>query len=135
MSAVNQQQPTMTRKFTAAFALSVRQRGGCSLRGRFYRSKSNDVAPKPQNDNFKLLDSKLDIGGAMRKPYNRRKVSLYDSIETLVTARNQIVHAGEIDLGLYDDRLKTTLTDIVEAVDRAYAAIGKHYGFSPIRHF
>jgi hypothetical protein len=91
--------------------------------------------PSAIAENFRLLDSKLDIGGALRKPYRRRKVSLYNSIEAIVAGRNQVVHSGQIDLELYDKKLRTTLADVVECVDRAYATIGKHYGFSPIRDY
>jgi hypothetical protein len=91
--------------------------------------------PSSIADSFRLLDSKLDIGGAMRKPHKRRKVSLYDSIEALVEGRNAFVHAGQMNMQLYDKYLGTSLADIVEAVDRAYAAIGRHYGFSPIHDY
>jgi hypothetical protein len=40
-----------------------------------------------------------------------------------------------MNMQLYDKQLGTSLTDIVEAVDRAYAAIGRHYGFSPIHDY
>jgi hypothetical protein len=40
-----------------------------------------------------------------------------------------------MDMDLYDKKLKTTLTDVVEAVDRAYNAIGEHYGFAPIHDY
>jgi hypothetical protein len=91
--------------------------------------------PSMITENFKLLDPKLDIGGAIRKPYRRRKLSLYDSIEELVEGRNEFVHVGTMDLSMYDKNLKTTLDDIVEAVNRAYAAIGRHYRFSPIHDY
>ena len=71
----------------------------------------------------------------MRKPHKRRTVTLYNSIEALVEGRNAFVHAGEIDMQTYDKQLGSSLTDIVEAVDRAYAAIGKHYGFSPLHNY
>ena len=86
-------------------------------------------------DNFKLLDGKLDIASAMRKPYRRRKMTLYDSIEAPVENRNAFVHAGEMSLTLYDKALKQMLADIVEAVDRAYEAIGGHFNFVPIRAY
>jgi hypothetical protein len=82
-----------------------------------------------------MLDSKLDIAAALRKPYRRRKTTLFDSIEALVEGRNAFVHVGEMDLSLYDKALDRTLTDIVEAVDRAYAAIGSHFGFTPIHDY
>ena len=91
--------------------------------------------PSSIGESFKLLDTKLDIGGAMRKPYKRRKVSLHDSIEALVKGRNSFVHAGQMNMELYDRKFQTILSDIVEAVDRVYAAMGKHYGFSPIHDY
>lgn len=91
--------------------------------------------PSLIGENFKMIDSKLDIAAALRKRYRRRKTTLYDSIEALVEGRNAFVHAGEMDLSLYDKALDRTLTDIVEAVDRAYAAIGSHFGFTPIHDY
>ncbi len=86
-------------------------------------------------ENFRLLDPKLNVGGAMRKPYKRRKTSLYDSIEDLIEGRNAFVHAGKIDMALYDKQLKTTLADIGVAVDRAYECIAKHYKFVSIHDY
>jgi hypothetical protein len=91
--------------------------------------------PSAITENFKLLDTKLDIGGAMRKPYKKRKTSLFESIEALVEGRNEFVHAGGMDMELYDTKLKNVLSDVVVAVDRAYSAIGKHHGFSPIHDY
>lgn len=91
--------------------------------------------PSQIGENFKLLDSKLDIAAALRKPYRKRRTNLFDSIEALVEGRNAFVHTGQMDLSLYDKALDRTLTDIVEAVDRAYDAIGSHLDFTPIRDY
>ena len=88
--------------------------------------------PSSIAENFRLLDPSLDIGGAMRKPYKGRRVSLYDSIEALVERRNKLVHSGRMNIELYDNKFKILLNDIEEAVNRAYEIIGKHYRFSPI---
>lgn len=88
--------------------------------------------PSLIGENFRLLNGQLDIGGALRRPFKRRKTTLFDSIGALVEARNAFVHAGEMNLSLYDKSLDRTLTDIVEAVNRAYAEIGSHFGFTPI---
>ena len=84
---------------------------------------------------FKLLDPKLDLAAPLRKPYRRRRVSLYDSIEVLVEQRNALVHAGDISLGLFDKQLETTMTDLTEAINRAYNYIAKHYGFVPNHNY
>jgi hypothetical protein len=91
--------------------------------------------PSLIGENFKLLDTKLDISAVLRKPYRRRKASLFESIEALVEGRNAFVHAGEMDLSLYDKALQRTLDDIVVAVNRGYATIGKHFGFDPIHDY
>jgi hypothetical protein len=142
--------------FRATFAAVLKysnQREGALKKARLSHSQLEEIAvnrqpiertvtecfsfqrPSSIGGNFKLLDSKLDIGAAMRKPYKRRKVTLYDSIESLVERRNEFVHAGHMNIELYDKKLKTILTDIVEAVDRAYATIGKHHGFAPIHDY
>lgn len=91
--------------------------------------------PSIIGENFRLLDAKLDVAAAFRRPYRRRKINLFDSIETLVETRNIFVHAGEMDLSLYDKSINRILADIVEAVNRAYATIGAHFGFTPIHDY
>jgi hypothetical protein len=80
---------------------------------------------------FKLIDPKLDIGNPLQKPYRNRKVNLYNSIETLVEQRHQLVHTGDLNLKLFDKHLKTALSDLTEAVNRSYGYIAKQYGFVP----
>jgi hypothetical protein len=82
-------------------------------------------------ETFKLLDPKLDLAAPLRKPYRRRRVALYDSIEALVKDRNALVHAGDLNLDLFDKQLKTAMSDLTEAVNRAYRYVANHYGFVP----
>ncbi len=85
--------------------------------------------PTAITETFRLIDPKLDIGGVLRRPYRRRKQSLFDSLEALVEDRNRLVHTGEINVGLFDKHLQTVLRDLTEAVNRAYNHIAKHNGF------
>ena len=87
--------------------------------------------PSAVAETFKLLDAKLDLAAPLRKPYRRRRISLFDSIEALVEHRNALVHTGDISLGLFDKQLKTTMGDLTEAANRTYNYIAKHYGFDP----
>ena len=82
--------------------------------------------------NFALLEGRLDLGAAMKAPYRGRKLSLYESIEELVEARNAFVHSGETNPALYDGQLQQILTDISEAVDRCYSTIASHYNFEAL---
>ena len=60
-------------------------------------------------ENFRLLDRKLDLAGAMRKPYRRRKTSLFESIERLIEVRNEFVHSGRMNLKFFDTQLRSAL--------------------------
>ena len=85
--------------------------------------------------NFKLIDPELDIASSLKKPYRRRKKSLYVSIEKIVEMRNNFVHTGQMDTSLTDNSIEQLIRDIEMAVDRAYDAIGEFYNFKPIRDF
>lgn len=85
--------------------------------------------------NFKLIDPKLDLGAALRKPYKRRKISLFESIEVCVGDRNEFVHSGQMNTSLSDKTLTAVLKDFEVAVDRIYNCLADHYNFIAIRDF
>lgn len=91
--------------------------------------------PSIIGENFRLLDTGLDLAATMRKPFRSRKVTLYDRIEDLIEGRNAFVHAGELDLMLYDRQLEKIMSDIVEVVDRCYQAIGARFNFVPLTNY
>jgi hypothetical protein len=142
--------------FRATFATCLRyskQRGAALKRAKLSHADLEQIAigtvqversvaeffsfqrPSAIAETFKLLDPRLDLAAAWRKPYRRRRVPLYDSIETLVEQRNALVHAGDISLSLFDKQLETTMTDLTEAINRAYNYIAKHYGFAPNHNY
>jgi hypothetical protein len=85
--------------------------------------------------NFKLVDPKLDLAGSLRKPYRRRKQSLYDAIEARIEHRNEFVHTGNINVEFTEKELEKTLNDFEVAVDRCYDAFGMCFEFTPIRNY
>jgi hypothetical protein len=87
--------------------------------------------PSAIANNFRLLDQKLDLGTTMRRPYRHRKTSLFDSIEKLVKDRNEFVHAGQMNMDFFDPQLKSALSDMAVAVNRAYECVAAHYHFVP----
>jgi hypothetical protein len=91
--------------------------------------------PSDIGDHFKLLDPKLDVAGALRKPYRKRRISLFDSIERVVEDRHQFVHTGRMNAKLFDREILAVMSDIEVAVDRAYEYIAKHFDFTPIHDF
>jgi hypothetical protein len=87
--------------------------------------------PSLIHENFRLLDPKIDIGRVLRKPYKRRKVSLFDSLESLVEDRNEFVHTGRMNFRLFDAELRKALADFEAGINRVYECVADHYGFFP----
>jgi len=71
-------------------------------------------------NNFKTLDSELDFAGVLRKPYRRRKVSLYESLEKLTDLRNEIIHCAEIKSEITNDFVLSQFYDLHTAIIRSY---------------
>ncbi|SFO37689.1 hypothetical protein [Nitrosospira briensis] len=91
--------------------------------------------PSAIHENFRMLDQKLDIGTAFRKPYRRRTINLFASIEALVENRNEFVHTGRMNTKFFDKQLKAALSDMEVAVNRAYEALAAHYRFVPNHNY
>lgn len=87
--------------------------------------------PSIIDKNFKLLDSGMNLAGVLRKPYRRRKISLFDSIEHCVEDRNAFVHSGLVNINLTDQKLQTILADFEIGVERCYQEFGRRFKFVP----
>jgi hypothetical protein len=77
--------------------------------------------------NFENLDKQLDLAGALRKPFRRRRQTLYDKLEELVDKRNEFVHRASLDLGLTDELVRETLYDLDVAMTRIHRTIANRY--------
>lgn len=84
---------------------------------------------------YRLLDPEFDYVATLRSRYRGRRISLFDSIESLVERRHRFVHRGEMDTTFSDRRLTTTLSDFEAAADRVYTRIAERGGWIPIRDF
>lgn len=89
--------------------------------------------PSIIDKNFRLLDPGMDLAGVLRKPYRRRKIYLFDTIERCVEDRNKFVHSGLININLTDQKLQTILSDFEVGVERSYQEFGRRFKFVP-RH-
>jgi hypothetical protein len=85
--------------------------------------------------NFKLIDPKFNLATPLRKPYRRRKESLFDTIESYVEHRNEFVHTGNMDTQFSDKKVEKAINDFEVAVDRCYDAFGVLCDFTPIRFY
>jgi hypothetical protein len=91
--------------------------------------------PKIICDNFKLINNKLDIASVLKKPYKRRKTSLFESINLCIDSRNELVHTGQINILLIDKNIEKIIDDFEVAVDRIYKLISEHYNFKPLQWY
>ncbi len=78
---------------------------------------------------FETLDPKLNLAGFLKRPYRRRKQSLYDLIETIVIARHNFIHRAQLDLSLTDKKMDDLIYDLDEAITRVYRGITSHYSW------
>lgn len=69
---------------------------------------------------IKSLDSRVDLAGALRKPYRRRKKTLYESLEALIEMRHPIVHRAQIFPSLDDEKMQLILSDVEISIVRCY---------------
>jgi hypothetical protein len=76
---------------------------------------------------FKSLEPNLDLAGALRKPYRRRKKSLLETLEEMVLRRHAFIHQGKLDTSFDDADIKRTLDDLEESVIRCYRRITDYY--------
>lgn len=81
--------------------------------------------------NFKAINEKLDIAGCLRKPYKRRKKTLFDYLDDIVEERNLLVHTARNSMIITDKELAKMITDFEAAADRIYDLFGVVYGFAP----
>jgi hypothetical protein len=78
---------------------------------------------------FADVDQKLDVLAPLKWPYRRRKVSLLDRLEDLVTRRHSLIHGMHIDIELDRERLGGFIHDLTVGISRVYEGITYHYGW------
>lgn len=91
--------------------------------------------PSKIDEIFRRLNPKIDIAGWLRKPYHKRKTTLFDSITEIVEIRNSISHEGIIDTSIMDNQIKKNIKDLDAAVDRVYHGFAQVYKFTPIEKY
>lgn len=78
---------------------------------------------------FRTLDPKLDLAGYLRRPYRRRKQSLYDSLTSMIQRRHDFVHRNLVDTSYKTEEVRYDLANIKVGLARIYKGITKHYGW------
>ncbi len=84
---------------------------------------------------FRALDRRIDLAGTLRRPFGgRRRGSLYDAVEAVISRRHDLIHRNVVDVAFED-------VDVARAVDGVYAAVRRCHehviavhGWSPDEH-
>jgi hypothetical protein len=84
---------------------------------------------------FAELDANIDLAGELRRPFRRRRVSPYDSMEELVELRHRIVHRAEQVPSLTNEAFRDIVLLAEVCLERAYQHITACYGWEPYDHF
>lgn len=80
---------------------------------------------------FKILEPKLNLAAALRKPYHGRRTSLFETLDMLVRQRHKFVHKGQLNLELdKEGDSPKAIDDLEEAVTRCYRAIVDYSGWA-----
>jgi hypothetical protein len=95
------------------------------------RSKSFQNIDKIAS-NFKDLDQRLDIGGILKKPYRRRKETLYTSMDNLFEQRHSQIHRNQIRLDYTNDKLQRDIDNLKISIERSYLHFIDIYGWHPL---
>jgi hypothetical protein len=77
--------------------------------------------------NFLGIDQKLDVLAPLKRPYRRRKVSLLDRLEHLVTRRHALIHGMQLDTDLDRQKLEAVIHDLTVGISRVYQQITSHF--------
>jgi len=76
---------------------------------------------------FDAIDPRLDLAGTLRKPYRKRRLSLFDLLEKLVVTRHNLIHKAVVDLQLTDTRVLDLIYDLDAAITRVYRRITTYH--------
>lgn len=79
--------------------------------------------------NFQELDPKLDILGVLRRPYRRRKRTLLDDIDGLITKRHDLIHRTTLDRDTDARKVYDLVDDVHDAMNRIHRHLTEHYGW------
>lgn len=79
--------------------------------------------------NFNALDPKIDFASLLKKPYHRRKKSLFNSIEEVVNLRHNLIHRGYIDIGLSNQAVDVIFHDVEVSIVKCYKYLTKLYNW------
>ena len=79
--------------------------------------------------NFQQLEPRLDILAALKRPYRRRKKTLYQALDELISRRHRVIHNNEVDGTYRIEDVRRDLDDLAAAATRIYEALFEYFGW------
>jgi hypothetical protein len=78
---------------------------------------------------FRDLDTKLDLAGTLKKPYKRRKKSLFDTLNGIFEQRHLLIHRNIMIIDYSRENAVKDLEDIRAAIERIYKKLIDTYNW------
>lgn len=95
------------------------------------RSKSFQNIGKVAS-NFKDLDQRLDISGILKRPYRRRRETLYASLDNIFEQRHTQIHRNQFRIDYTKDELQRDIDNVKISIERSYLHFIDTYGWHPL---
>lgn len=81
--------------------------------------------------NFKDLNPRLDIGGILKRPYRRRRETLYTSLDKLFKQRHMQIHRNQFRIDYTQDKLHRDIDNVKISIRRSYSHLIDTFGWNP----
>ena len=78
---------------------------------------------------FREINSKIDIKGALSKPYHRRKETLFQTVDRVLEHRHSLVHRLNVDISYKKENVISDIKSVRVALDRVYEHLCSVYNW------
>ena len=82
------------------------------------------------NQSFREIDNRIDIHEILNKPYRRRRQSIYETFENIISHRHFIIHQAEIICNYTPQSLVNDINTTKAGIERIYLFLINLYGWS-----
>jgi len=83
-------------------------------------------------EHFRTLVPKLDLAGCFKRPYRRRKTSVFSAIELMVERRHALIHQNQLNTAYTDENLDRDLNNIQVVARRSVEEMSSHFNWDII---
>ncbi len=81
-------------------------------------------------DHFRAFDPSLDLSGCLKRPYRRRSISLFESLEKMVEKRHELIHRNILASDYSDELAEHDINNVKVATTRCIQRMNSHYGWN-----